>query len=123
MAYKPHDPRSRLGRDLLKTLGERETPERRSGPRFLAPTLSVLIARQKYQTIDWGLGALVIGDFGGPVKIGGKLKITVTLVNQTDPAYAATTLVLRHDQTKRQLTLQLVEHQSGLLGCLGVLPL
>ena len=70
MSYKPNDPRAKLGRQLLKNLGERETEERRTAPRFLAPVLDVLIDRQVYKTIDWGLGALVIKDFDKTVAIG-----------------------------------------------------
>jgi len=52
MSYKPNDPRAKLGRQLLNDLGERETEERRTAPRFLAPVLDVLINRQVYQTVD-----------------------------------------------------------------------
>ncbi len=123
MSYRPKDPRAKLGGDLLRDLGERETPERRAGPRFLAPTLDVMIDRKRYQTIDWGLGALVLGNYDGPAKLNGKLVVTLSRADDPEIAHKATALVLRVDKRRKQLTLQFVEIGKGLLGWLGDLQL
>ncbi|MEJ0067661.1 MAG: hypothetical protein WDO24_01770 [Pseudomonadota bacterium] len=123
MTYRPKDPRTKLAGDLLRDLGERETPERRGGPRFLAPTLDVMIDRKRYQTLDWGLGALVIGGFDARVKPDAKLVIALSLPGDPETTHKATAQVLRVDTRRRHLTLQFVEIGKGLLGWLGDLQL
>jgi hypothetical protein len=123
VTYRPKDPRAKLAGELLRGLGERETPERRGGPRFLAPTLDVMIARKIYQTVDWGLGALVVGGFDAPIKLDSKLVVTVSQPGLAEIAHRATGRVLRVDTRRRQITLQFVEIGKGLLGWLGDLQL
>ncbi len=123
MSYRPDDPRAKLGSQLLRDLGQRETPERRTGPRFHAPTLDVKLGRSTYQTVDWGLGALVIGGFDGTVKRDAKVAITLWLPDDPERTHRATARVLRLDSKKQLLTLQLVEIGKGLLGWLGDLQM
>ncbi len=123
MSYKPDDPRSKLGRQLLRNLGERETDERRGAPRFLAPVLDVMINRQVYKTIDWGLGALVIKDFDKTVAIGATLSVTVSRPEEPENAHRAKVQVLRIEIQRKRLTLQFVEVGKGMLGWLGDLQL
>lgn len=123
VSYRPDDPRAKLGSGLLRDLGQRETPERRTGPRFHAPTLDVRLGRNTYQTIDWGLGALVIGGFTGSVKLGSKVSLTLSLASDPDVTHRATARVLRLDAKKHCLTLQFVEIGKGLLGWLGDLQM
>ncbi|MBV8165694.1 MAG: hypothetical protein JO021_02800 [Alphaproteobacteria bacterium] len=123
MSYKPNDPRSQLGRQLLRNLGERETDERRAAPRFLAPVLHVMIDRQVYQTIDWGLGALVIKDFDKTVAIGATLSVTVSRPEEPENAHRAKVQVLRIETQRKRVTLQFVEVGKGMLGWLGDLQL
>src|SRR4051812_35410013 len=103
MSYKPNDPRSQLGRSLLRDLGERETDERRAAPRFLAPVLDVMINRQIYKTIDWGLGALVIKDFDKAMSIGAKFSVTVARPEEPENAHKATVQVLRVEAQRKRL--------------------
>jgi hypothetical protein len=121
MSYKPNDPRSKLGRQLLRDLGEREE-ERRAGPRFLAPVLDVMINRQVYKTVDWGLGALVV-EFDKPASIGAKFAVTVSRAEDPETAHRATVQVLRIESKRRRITLQLVEVGKGMLGWLGDLQM
>jgi hypothetical protein len=123
MAYKPNDPRAKLGRQLLNDLGERETDERRVGPRFLAPVLDVLIDKRVYKTVDWGLGALVIKDFDKSVGIGAKFSVTVSRAEDPETAHRATAQVLRIETQRKRVTLQLVEVGTGMLGWLGDLQM
>jgi hypothetical protein len=122
MSYKPNDPRSKLGRQLLRDLGEREE-ERRAAPRFLAPVLDVMINRQVYKTIDWGLGALVIKDFDKPVAIGAKFSVTLSRPEDPENAHRATVQVLRIESKRKRMTLQFVEVGKGMLGWLGDLQM
>lgn len=122
MSYKPNDPRSKLGRQLLRDLGEREE-ERRAAPRFLAPVLDVMINRQVYKTIDWGLGALVVGAFDKPVAIGAKFAVTVSRAEDPETAHRATVQVLRIETQRKRITLQLIEVGKGMLGWLGDLQM
>ncbi|MBI3517209.1 MAG: hypothetical protein HY060_24510 [Proteobacteria bacterium] len=123
MSYRPNDPRHKLAGDLLKGLGERESPERRGGPRFLAPPLDVMIDRKRYQTLDWGLGALVIGGYDGPLKADAKITVTVSRAEEPEIAHKAKGRVLRIDKKRRQLTLQFTEVGKGMLGWLGDLQM
>ena len=123
MSYRPNDPRAKLAGALLRDLGERETPERRTGLRFHAPTLDVMIGRTVYQTVDWGLGALVIGGYDTVHKPDAKLTVTLSLADDPEIAHKATARVIRFDAKKRLLTLQFVDIGKGLLGWLGDLRL
>jgi hypothetical protein len=123
MSYRPKDPRAKLGDALLRDLGERETPERRVGPRFLAPPLDVLINRKVYHTIDWGLGALVLGDYDVAIKEGDTLIVVVSRADDPEVAHKATVRVARVNKKRNHLTLQFVEIGKGLLGWLGDLQL
>jgi hypothetical protein len=123
MSYRPNDPRAKLARGLLRDLGERETSERRTGPRFHAPTLDVMIGRKIYQTVDWGLGAMVVGGYDGVHKVDAKLTVTLSLAADPEIAHKATARVIRIDKKKRLVTLQFVEIGKGLLGWLGDLQM
>jgi hypothetical protein len=123
MSYKPNDPRSKLGRQLLHDLGDREAAERRAGPRFLAPVLDVMINRQVYKTVDWGLGALVIKDFDKTTSIGAKFSATVSRPGEPENAHKATVQVLRIETQRQRITLQLVEVGKGMLGWLADLQM
>ena len=123
MSYRPNDPRAKLGRQLLKNLGERETPERRTGLRFLAPTLDVRMERKVYQTVDWGLGALLIGNYEGDPKIDAKMTLVLSREKDPETTYTATARVIRYDKKKRLLTLQFLEVGKGMLSWLGDLQM
>ena len=123
MTYRPKDPRAKLGGDLLRDLGARETAERRVGARFLAPTLDVRINRKVYHTIDWGLGALVLGDYDVAAKQDDTLVVVVSRADDPEVAHKATVRVARVDKKRKYLTLQFVEIGKGLLGWLGDLQL
>ncbi|HUA51530.1 MAG TPA: hypothetical protein VMB81_05165 [Candidatus Sulfotelmatobacter sp.] len=123
MSYRPNDPRSKLGRQLLRDLGERETPERRTGPRFLAPTLDVKLDRKIYQTVDWGLGALVVGNYDGDPKPDTKMTIVLSREKDPETTHTATARVIRVDKKKRLLTLQFLEVGKGMLSWLGDLQM
>lgn len=122
MSYKPNDPRAKLGRGLLRDLGEREE-DRRAGLRFLAPVLDVMINRRVYKTVDWGLGALVVGGFEPTVAIGAKLAVTVSRAEEPENAYKATVQVMRIEVQRKRVTLQFVEVGKGMLGWLGDLQM
>jgi hypothetical protein len=123
MSYKPNDPRAKLGRQLLSDLGERETDDRRGAPRFLAPVLDVMINRKIYQTIDWGLGALVLRDSDATLKVDAKLVVTLSRAEDPENAHKATVTVLRIDKRRKLVTLQFIEVGKGMLGWLGDLQL
>jgi hypothetical protein len=123
VSYRPKDPRSKLAGDLLRDLGEPERPERRAGPRFLAPTLDVMINRKLYHTVDWGLGALVLAGYDAPVKAGATLIVTLSRAEDPETAHKATVRVARIDKRRNHLTLQFLEIGKGLLGWLGDLQL
>ena len=123
MSYRPNDPRAKLAGQLLRDLGERETPERRSGPRFLAPPLDVKLDRKVYQTVDWGLGALLIGNYDGNPKIGAQVTLVLSRANVPEVTHTASARVIRYDKKKRLLTLQFVEVGKGMLSWLGDLQM
>jgi hypothetical protein len=122
MSYKPNDPRAKLGSQLLRDLGERETEERRIAPRFLAPVLDVLINKRIYKTVDWGLGALVLGDCDLP-KADAALSLTLSRAEDPETAFKASATVIRVDKRRKRVTLQFVEVGKGMLGWLGDLQL
>jgi len=123
MGYQPDDPRAKLGHALLRELGAPEASERRAGPRFLAPTLDVVIKNKVYRTIDWGLGAVLIGGYEYSHRVGAKLSITLSHAAEPEVAHRATVRVLRSDPERRRITLQFVEIGKGLLGWLGDLQM
>ncbi len=123
MSYRPKDPRAALAGDLLRDLGAPDRPERRGGPRFLAPTLDVTINRKLYHTIDWGLGALVVGGYNAPIKEGETLVVSVSRADDPEIIHNATVRVARFSPRRGHLTLQFIEIGKGLLGWLGDLQL
>jgi hypothetical protein len=123
MSYQPQDPRAKLGRQLLRDLGETEAADRRAGPRFLAPPLHIVVKDKTYTTVDWGIGALVIGDYHDVIAIGRKLVVTLSVASQPTVAHRALMQVLRYEPRRGHLILQFVEVDKGLLGWLGDLQL
>jgi hypothetical protein len=123
VSYRPKDPRAKLGGDLLRDLGVPDRPERRGGPRFLAPTLDVVINRKLYHTIDWGLGALVVGGYDVPIEEGATLVVSLARADDPEIVHNATVRVARFNKRRSHLTLQFVEIGKGLLGWLGDLQL
>jgi hypothetical protein len=123
VTYRPQDKRTRLAGALLRDLGAHEQADRRGGPRFLAPTLEVKVKDKHINTIDWGLGALVVRDHELAVAEGAKLVVTLSLPARPDDAHRALVQVLRHDKKRGHLILQFVEISKGLLGWLADLQL
>jgi hypothetical protein len=99
----------------------RETPERRTAPRFLIPPLDVMIDRKSYKTVDWGLGALVIDGYEGPLGLYTQVTVTISCPAAPAAAHQARMRVLRLDPKRRHLTLQYVEAGKDLRGWLGAL--
>jgi hypothetical protein len=99
----------------------RQTPERRASPRFLIPPLAVTIDRKSYQTVDWGVGALVIGGYDGPLGLYTQVTVTLSCAAAPEVTHQAKMRVLRLDPRRHQLTLQYVEVAKALLGWLGAL--
>jgi hypothetical protein len=123
MSYQPQDPRAKLGRQLLRDLGETEAADRRTGPRFLAPPLQLVLKDKSYTTVDWGIGAIVIGDYHDVIAIGRKLVVTLSVASQPGLTHRALMQVLRYEPRRGHLILQFVEIDKGLLGWLGDLQL
>jgi hypothetical protein len=121
MSYRPDDPRARLGRALLGELGH--TEERRTQPRFYAPTLVVTIDSETYRTVDWGLGACVLGDYDGKAAVDAIIALKLARPGDAATVHSATGRVLRVDPVRRQLTIQFAEIGPGMLGWLGDLRL
>ena len=123
MSYQPRDPRAKLGQQLLHSLGESEAAERRTGPRFLAPPLDVVVKDKHYTTVDWGQGAVVLGDYHEVIAIGRKLVVTLSVAGRPGRTYRAQMQVMRYEPKRGHLILQFVEIDKGLLGWLGDLQL
>jgi hypothetical protein len=82
-----------------------------------------MINRKLYHTIDWGLGALVVGGYTTPINEGDTLVVSVSRADDPETIHNATVRVARFSQRRNQLTLQFVEIGKGLLGWLGDLQL
>jgi hypothetical protein len=123
VSYRPNDPRAKLAGELLRDMGKHDLPERRAGPRFHAPTLVVMIDRRIYQTVDWGLGAMVVGGYKPTVKLGAVVGVVLSSPGAPEITHKATARILRIDHRRELVTLQFVEIGKGLLGWLGDLRL
>ncbi len=99
--------------------------QKRDNRRFTDPVLRIGIFHDSYETIDWSLGGLMVGNYMGELKSNNRFQITLTVASaKAGSAYfAAQVRVIRVDPRKRTLSLKFEKLASGAFDFLSGLQL
>ncbi len=99
--------------------------QKRDNRRFTDPVLRIGIFHDSYETIDWSLGGLMVGNYVGELKSNNRFQITLTVASaKAGSAYfAAQVRVIRVDPRKRTLSLKFEKLASGAFDFLSGLQL
>jgi hypothetical protein len=99
--------------------------QKRDNRRFTDPVLRVGIFHDSYQTVDWSLGGLMVGNYVGELKSNNRFQITFTVASAKAGSayYAAQVRVVRVDTRKRTLSLKFEKLAAGAFDFLSGLQL
>lgn len=99
--------------------------QKRDNRRFTDPVLRIGIFHDTFETIDWSLGGLMVGNYTGDLKANNRFQITFTVATAKAGAayYAAQVRVIRVDPRKRTLSLKFEKLASGAFDFLSGLQL
>lgn len=99
--------------------------QKRDNRRFTDPVLRIGIFHDSYETIDWSLGGVMVGNYVGDLKANNRFQITFTVASAKAGAayYAAQVRVIRVDPRKRTLSLKFEKLAQGAFDFLSGLQL
>lgn len=99
--------------------------QKRDNRRFTDPVLRIGIFHDSFETVDWSLGGLMVGNYVGELKANNRFQITFTVASAKAGAayYAAQVRVIRVDPRKRTLSLKFEKLASGAFDFLSGLQL
>lgn len=99
--------------------------QKRDNRRFTDPVLRIGIFHDSYETIDWSLGGVMVGNYVGELKANNRFQITFTVASAKAGAayYAAQVRVIRVDPRKRTLSLKFEKLAQGAFDFLSGLQL
>lgn len=87
--------------------------QKRDNKRFTYPTLRVLIGTQTYNTIDWSIGGLMVGEYMGDVKQNSRFKLTMSDGSKNATYFGAEGRAARVDKKKKTLSIQFTNLSKG----------
>jgi hypothetical protein len=87
--------------------------QKRDNRRFTYPVLRVLVGKSTYDTVDWSLGGLAVGNYVGDLKNGGRIQIVISDGGRSSAYYPAQARIIRADPRKRILSLQFSNLSRG----------
>jgi hypothetical protein len=87
--------------------------QKRDNKRFTYPVLRVLIGAQTYNTIDWSIGGLMVGDYNGDVKQNSRFKLTMSDGSKNATYFGAEGRAARVDRKKKTLSIQFTNLSKG----------
>jgi hypothetical protein len=105
------------------TLGYRKAgrSELRRDKRLRLPVFSVRIANQRYDSINWSLGGMLLGNYDGHLFQGLTAIVNINLKSELgyapgeEDGLTVEALVIRHDLEKRELALKFQRVTPALL--------
>lgn len=99
--------------------------QKRDNRRFTDPVLRIGIFHDSYETIDWSLGGVMVGNYVGELKANNRFQITFTVASAKAGTayYAAQVRVIRVDPRKRTLSLKFEKLAQGAFDFLSGLQL
>jgi hypothetical protein len=108
------DARARMSsQELEMTETVAQGHQKRGNKRFTYPVLRVLIGAQTYNTIDWSIGGLMVGDYMGDVKQNSRFKLTMSDGSKNATYFGAEGRAARVDKKKRTLSIQFTTLSKG----------
>jgi hypothetical protein len=87
--------------------------QKRDNKRFTYPVLRVLIGTQTYNTIDWSIGGLMVGDYMGDVKQNSRFKLSMSDGSKNATYFGAEARAARVDKKKKTLSIQFTNLSKG----------
>jgi hypothetical protein len=99
--------------DQRDTGPKRYENDRRSFVRYVDPSLVVEMGGKRYQTVDWSLGGLLVGEIELKGAIGSLVTIKVKV--EGGNIYEERATIVRYDADKQQLALQFRRFGSALV--------
>ena len=87
--------------------------QKRRNKRFTYPTLRVLIGAQTYNTCDWSIGGLLVGEFIGDMKLNSRLKLSMSDGSKNAPYFSADGRVVRTDRRKKTFSVEFTNLSKG----------
>jgi hypothetical protein len=87
--------------------------QKRDNKRFVYPVLRVLIGAQTYNTIDWSIGGLMVGEYMGDVKQNSRFKLTMSDGSKNATYFGAEGRAARIDKKKKTLSIQFTNLSKG----------
>lgn len=98
------------------------TAEHRRDKRLRVPVFAVRMGDQRFDTVNWSLGGLLLGNYEGYldrdmlVRVHVRVKQAVPESAQMDEELPIDAKVVRHDRNNRQLALKFTELTPAILG-------